>query len=29
MRLNNGNGLSHTKWNCKYRLVFAPEEGVL
>ena len=25
MSLNDINGLSHTKWNCKYHIVFAPK----
>lgn len=25
MGLNDGNSLSHTKWNCKYHIVFAPK----
>ena len=25
MSLNDVNGLSHTKWNCKYHIVFAPK----
>ncbi|RGQ37691.1 IS200/IS605 family transposase, partial [[Clostridium] leptum] len=24
MSLNDINSLSHTKWNCKYHIVFAP-----
>ena len=23
--MNNSNSLSHTKWNCKYHIVFAPK----
>ena len=32
MGLNDINGLSHTRWNCKYHIVFAPKyhrEGIL
>ncbi len=25
MSMNDINGLSHTKWNCKYHIVFAPK----
>ena len=25
MGMNDENSLSHTKWNCKYRIVFAPK----
>ncbi|MBD9097899.1 MAG: IS200/IS605 family transposase, partial [Clostridiales bacterium] len=25
MSLNDINSLSHTKWNCKYHIVFAPK----
>ena len=25
MGLNDSNSLSHTKWNCKYHIVFAPK----
>ena len=25
MGLNDNNSLSHTKWNCKYHIVFAPK----
>lgn len=25
MSLNGTNSLSHTKWNCKYHIVFAPK----
>ncbi|MBQ8029070.1 MAG: IS200/IS605 family transposase, partial [Clostridia bacterium] len=25
MGLNDINSLSHTKWNCKYHIVFAPK----
>ena len=25
MSLNDSNSLSHTKWNCKYHIVFAPK----
>ena len=23
--MNDSNGLAHTKWNCKYHIVFAPK----
>ena len=32
MGLNDINSLSHTRWNCKYHIVFAPKyspEGIL
>ena len=25
VRMNNNNSLSHTTWNCKYHIVFAPK----
>ena len=25
MKLDTSNSLSHTKWNCKYHIVFAPK----
>ena len=28
MSLNDINSLSHTKWNCKYHIVFAPKYRV-
>ncbi len=29
MSLNGINGLSHTKWNCEYHIVFAPKYNIL
>ena len=28
MNLNNTHSLSHTKWNCKYHVVFAPKYSI-